>query len=136
MKQPPEAVIGAVPGAALLKQHVLAAPADAWTPAYGMVGGTLPLAELGPAGTVVFLQGEVEVVQAGKAVVSVTPGQGIAWWIDEQFIPGSSVTTSLARGRHTITCRVATSSEGMLTVEIKRPAGNSTIEFDVVSGSE
>jgi putative heme-binding domain-containing protein len=136
MKQPPQVVARDVPDTQRLKQYVLSASGDAWTPAYGMVGGSLPIGELAPPGHVVYLQGEIEVVQAGKATVSVTPLPGITWWIDERLSKGSQVTTNLSRGRHTITVRAVTSPEGMLTVEIQKPATDSTIEFDVVSGSE
>lgn len=64
---PPAELTSDVPHLEHLRQHVLAAPPEAWASAYAMFNGELPLSELrqGNEPKVVILRGEVEVTEAG-----------------------------------------------------------------------
>jgi putative heme-binding domain-containing protein len=122
----------------LLRVHLLAAPADAWSVAYGMVNGTLPLAELrssdGPA--LLYLQGEVNVTTGGEVQFRVQSTEAALTWIDaEPFESAREVATKLSPGRHTITLRIELSDrpEPKLRVEVARPEG-SIAQLDVVGG--
>ena len=72
LKTPPPEIAAEVPNVEILREHVLDTPADAWTTAYGKVGGALPLAELAPARpAVLYLQGEIDVSQAGPIAIEI-----------------------------------------------------------------
>ena len=138
LRDPPAELLADPTNVELLRLHVLAAPADAWTSAYAMVGGTLPLNELrtaeGPS--VLYLQGEVNVTTAGEVLVRVQATEPTLVWIDaEPFESAAEIKTGLTSGRHTITVRIELSdrSEPALRVEIARPEGSSA-QLDVVGG--
>lgn len=112
------------------------APAAAWTPAYGMTAGALPVGELGSPGDVVYLQGEIEVFTAGEVTIRVEAPPKTQLWIDEQ--PGDVVlptSTKLSLGRHKITLRVQANEEPnqAVTVTVDKPSGAKT-QFEVVGG--
>ena len=122
----------------LLRVHLLAAPADAWSSAYGMVNGTLPLAELqtqdGPG--VLYLQGEVNVTTGGEVLVRVQSTEPTLIWVDaEPFESAREFSVKLSPGRHSMTVRVEVSDRPAptLRVELGRPEG-SPAQFDVVGG--
>ncbi|HZL89327.1 MAG TPA: hypothetical protein VFB96_13195 [Pirellulaceae bacterium] len=122
----------------LLREHVLAAPADSWTSAYGMVHGTLPLAELrtSDSPSVLYLQGEVNVTTGGEVLIRVQSTEPTLTWIDaEPFESVSQIAAKLTPGRHSITLRLQLSdrAEPTLRVEVARPEG-STSQLDVVGG--
>ncbi|MEX2027110.1 MAG: HEAT repeat domain-containing protein [Pirellulaceae bacterium] len=138
LREPPAELLADPTNVELLRLHVLDAPSDAWTSAYSMVAGTLPLAELrtasGPG--VLYLHGEVNVTTGGEVLVRVQSTEPTQMWIDaEPFESASEVKTNLASGRHTITLRIELSdrAEPTLRVEVARPEG-STAQFDVVGG--
>lgn len=112
------------------------APSAAWTAAYSMTAGALPVAELGAPGDVVYLQGELEVFTAGEATIRVEAPPQTELWIDDQVhdvvLPA---TTKLALGRHKITLRVQVNAESndTVTVTIDKPAGAKT-QFEVIGG--
>lgn len=138
LREPAEEVLADPSNVELLRLHVLAAPADAWTSAYSMVAGTLPLAELRTATSsgVLYLQGEVNVTTGGEVLVRVQSTEPTLVWVDaEPFESASEVKTNLTSGRHTITLRIELSdgAEPTLRVEVARPEG-STGQLDVVGG--
>ncbi len=138
LREPPEELLADPTNIELLRVHVLAAPSDSWNAAYGMVGGTLPLAELRTADspTVLYLQGEVNVTTGGEVLLRVQSTEPAQTWIDaEPFESAGQIKTSLTPGRHSITLRIelADRPEPTLRVEIARPEG-STAQLDVVGG--
>jgi putative heme-binding domain-containing protein len=129
---------GDVPNVEIFREHLLDAPTDAWVAAYAMTAGELPLAELSKPGDVLFIQGEVEVVDAGQVTLGVTTSEQAQLWIDaEPFDAASKPTVELAKGRHRITLRIVmgTASEAArVKVELTKPSG-SKAQFDVVGGA-
>jgi len=129
---------GDVPNVEIFREHVLDAPAEAWVAAYAMTAGELPLAEFGKPGDVLYLQGEVEVVDAGPVTVDVTTTEQAQLWIDaEPFDAESKPTVELAKGRHRVTLRIvvgAATEAARVRVELTKPSG-SKAQFDVVGGA-
>ena len=137
LKNPPAEVAAETPNVELLRQFVLAAPADAWTPAYGTTAGPLPTAELAPPGSIVYLQGEIEVFAAGEVAVRIEAPAQTDLWIDaEPFDAVLPTAAKLAIGRHKITLRtrVGKDPNEAITVTLEKPAGAKT-QFDVVGGT-
>jgi putative heme-binding domain-containing protein len=139
LKSPGKELTDEVPNVEILRENVLDTKPAAWATAYGMVAGTLPLAELrrgdGPA--VLYLQGEVEVIEPGLVQFEITSTEPTQVWIDaEPFESQTKFTKELAQGKHTITLRVAVSAaeEPMLKVELQKPAGSS-VQYTVVNGT-
>jgi len=135
LKTPPAALAATMPDARRLKQPVLGVPADAWTTMYAMTAGDLPLDELTSTGPVVYLQGEVDVVEAGKARVAVSPLQGTTTWINDRPFDPLASEVALERGRTTVTLRIEsqTAQGAAVRVELQKPEG-SRLQFDVVGG--
>jgi hypothetical protein len=137
LKNPPRELTAEVPNVEIVRELVIDAPADAWTTVYGKVGGTLPLEEIArerPA--IVWLQGEIEVSQAGPIVVDVQSAEPLQLWIDaEPFEGQAKIEREFAAGKHTLTFRVEVSagSHPELKVELLKPAG-SPAQFVVVNG--
>jgi putative heme-binding domain-containing protein len=137
LKNPAPEIIAEVPNVEIFRELVLDAPADAWTPAYGKVSGALPLNELAreqPA--VVWLQGKIDVSQAGPVVLEIRATEKAQLWIDaEPFDVQSRIERQFAVGKHTLTFRalVSASSDPALKVELKKPDG-SAAQFTVVNG--
>ncbi len=139
LKQPGSVLLEAVPSAEVLRDQVLQARPEAWDTVYGMVAGTLPLDELKKGGRkeVLYLQGEVEVSQAGEVEIDLQSTEATQVWVDAQsFASQKKVVTRLSAGRHTITLRVevGTTKTPTLKVELRKPSG-SAIQFDVVGGT-
>jgi len=138
LRTPSAELQGDVPNVEIFREHVLDAPAEAWLSAYAMTAGDLPLAELGKPGAVLFLQGELEVVEAGAVTVAVDSTETVQLWIDaEPFEAKSKPTVELAKGRHRITIRTIVgggAESPRVKVELLKPAG-SKAQFDVVGGS-
>ena len=138
LRDPPEELLADPTNVELLRLHVLAAAPDAWTSAYSMVAGVLPLAELRSEGgpSVLYLQGEVNVTSGGEVLIRVQSTEPTLTWVDaEPFESSPEIQTNLASGRHTLTVRIELSDrpEPTLRVEVGRPAG-STAQLDVVGG--
>jgi putative heme-binding domain-containing protein len=138
LKEPGHELVAEVPNVEILREQVLAAPPEAWLPAYGMVGGALPLAELAvqrPA--VLYLQGEIDVIEPGEVTIAIASTEALHVWLDaEPFEGAHQIARELAAGRHTITLRVDVSDHAFpeVKVEILKPAG-SAAQFVVVGGS-
>lgn len=140
LKKPGKELTGDVPNVEIVREFVLDAPASAWSTAYGMVGGTLPLDELklAPGSTVLYVQGELEVTEPGMVAFNVESTEPTSLWIDaEPFEAERKVEKNLSTGRHTVTIRVQMSS-GQATqgikVEVTKPSGSGA-QFSVVNGS-
>jgi putative heme-binding domain-containing protein len=135
LKPTPAAIADDVPNAARLKQFALSAPAEAWVPVYGKVGGDLPLADLVRPGEAVYLQAQLDVVRQGEISFYTTPHEGVTVWLDGAPV-AVGATISISDGRHTITVRVArepTESHQSLRMEFRKSEG-SRAQFEVVGG--
>jgi putative heme-binding domain-containing protein len=129
LKEPGAELTGEVPNVEILREHVLDTPSEAWTTAYAMVGGKLPLGEIArerPA--VLYLQGEIDVTQAGMVAFDIActePAQ--AWLGAEPFESAKRIERELSAGKHTLTLRIelsAASAEPSLQVDVSKPAGS------------
>jgi hypothetical protein len=125
------------PQVEIFREHVLDTSADEWATAYGKVGGGLPLAELArERQAVLYLQGEIEVSQAGPIAIDIATSDAVQMWIDaEPFESAKHIKRELAAGKHTLTFRVqvGAKSDPELKVELSKPAG-SAAQFVVVGG--
>jgi putative heme-binding domain-containing protein len=126
-----------VPNVEIFREHVLDTSADQWTAAYGTVGGGLPLAEIAPQRpAVVYLQGEIDVSQAGPIAIDIACTEPAQAWLDaEPFEAAKRIERPLAAGKHTLTLRVnvGTRGEPEVKVELTKPEG-SAAQFVVVNG--
>jgi len=137
LKSPAMEVTGDVPNVEQFREFVLdTSPAD-WEPAYGTVGGPLPLAELTrQRPSVIYLQGEIEVSEAGPITTNVDCTEPVVTWIDaEPFEAAKQVTRELTAGRHSLTFRVVVGdrADASLKVEFVKPTGSGA-QFSVVNG--
>jgi hypothetical protein len=129
-----------VPNVEIIRQYVLDAKPSAWSTAYGMVNGNLPLEELSSQTVdgVLYLQGEVDVTEPGDVTFAIASSGDASVWIDaEPFEGQEKITKKLATGRHTITLRVdlrENASQPSVKVEITKPSGSSA-QFTPVNGS-
>lgn len=127
------------PNVEILRQYILAAPPESWFPVYGKVAGFLPLADAVAVAKskVIYLQGEVQIIEPGELTLQINSIEGVEIWIDaEPFGQQSIVTTKFDAGRHKITLRVDTAARAAteLRLEVRRPAGAGT-QYEVVGGS-
>jgi putative heme-binding domain-containing protein len=137
LREVPAALREGVPNRDVLRDTVLRADPGAWDEVYAQVNGTLPLDEdhkLRP-GEVVYLQGDVQVVQGGPVEVRVDSTVPATFWVDEEpFERQARAVVPLTPGRHRITVRLAPGSAPAprLRVELRRPAGSRS-HFEVVN---
>lgn len=135
LKEVPASLREGIPNRDLLRDTLLRDNPEAWEPAYSLVNGTLPLAEV-RKGDVIYLQGELNVVQAGPIEVKLDCSEPATLWVDEEaFEKQAQATVSLTPGRHRITVRVpmiGASARPQMRVELHRPADARTI-FQVVA---
>jgi putative heme-binding domain-containing protein len=126
-----------VPNLEVIRETMLRAGPEAWDIAHTLVGGNLPLGELLRPGQppVLYLQAEINVVQAGPVEIQLTVPGPKAFWIDEQAFEKPSVVVPLSVGRHRITVRVAAGdlSGPIARLELRKPA-DSKAHFEVVTG--
>ena len=105
-------------------------PGLVWVPAYSMVGGDLPLAEIPvvklfqTAGRVA--QGEIEVTTPGPMVLKFAGTQGLKAWVDDKEItPAPQVPLDLPVGKHRITIVLDEAARvAPLRVEVEAAAGS------------
>jgi putative heme-binding domain-containing protein len=137
LKNPAPELTQETPNVEIFREQVLDTPADDWQPAYGTVGGALLLAELTkqrPA--VLYLQGELEVSEAGPVTINIDCTESAQTWLDaEPFESARQITRELSAGRHTLTFRIAVGdrSEPTIRVELTKSSGSSA-QFTVVGG--
>lgn len=137
LKEPPAEVTAQVPNVEQLRQFVLDVPPAAWSTAYAMVGGELPLAELAPAApAVLILQGEIDVNEPGPVAINIQSAAPLQVWLDaEPFESATHIERPLTKGRHTLTLRISANpaDQPRLKVELTKPDG-SPAQFVVVNG--
>jgi putative heme-binding domain-containing protein len=137
LKNPASELTQETPNVEIFREQVLDTSADDWQPAYGTVGGPLPLAELAkqrPA--VLYLQGELEVSEAGPVTINIDSTEPTQTWLDaEPFETAHQVIRELSAGRHTLTFRIRVGDrpEPTIRVELTKPVG-SAAQFTVVNG--
>lgn len=148
LQTPSPALAGEIPSVDVVRDELLGIPAERWLPAYGKIGGTLPLGDvrelikLEGAG-IVWLQGEIDVSQGGEIQLDIHfPAKGHLWVDAEPFELAAKsdgahqITLPLTAGRHKLTFRLPLAAEedaSLLRVEVQKPAG-SGVQFDVVGG--
>jgi putative heme-binding domain-containing protein len=138
LKPVPDELARAVPDTGTFKAQLLGVDPDRWLPAYGKVGGGLPLDEVSAAtgGKTVYLQGEVDVSTAGTVTFRLDSDQGVHAWVDDKAVAtGPSVSAPLEVGRHKLTLRIDTAAHkgSDVKVEVTKSEG-SPVEFAVVGG--
>jgi putative heme-binding domain-containing protein len=135
LKSPSDQLKSETPNVEILRQEVLAAPAESWLPAFGMVAGMLPLDEVKAATgeSVLYLQGTIEVQEAGPVALAIHSTEPVQAWLDvTSFDPAQPLITDLAAGTHTLTLRVTVgdTTSPQLRAEFSKPAG-SAAQFTV-----
>jgi putative heme-binding domain-containing protein len=129
---------GPSPNLEAVRLKVLAAPAESWTKAYGMVAGKLPLEELRSSElpNVLFLKGELNMVDGGEVEFDFDANVPIEAWIDERPATGlPKPRLVLGKGTRSVLVRVSLveATDPHIQVKVIRPAG-STAQLDVVGG--
>jgi hypothetical protein len=130
LREPAEHLVREVPNIEILREGVVNQPEDAWLPAFGKVGGALPLEELRQATgqRVLYLQGSVEVKQPGPIQVQITSPLPTQAWIGATPMQDhQQFTNEFNAGLYTVTIRVELPEEptGELTLEFTKPEGSS-----------
>lgn len=139
LKKPAKELTAEVPHLEHIRQFVLGSQPDEWGPAYGKVAGALPLEELRPGKnpTVLILQGEVQVNEAGKLAFKISSTETFQAWIDaEAFESKTDIEATLEPGRHSVTLRIEVSDRESpeVKVEVSKPE-SSTVQFEVIGGT-
>jgi putative heme-binding domain-containing protein len=139
LKPVSEALAASIPDRDFFRDRVEKAGPSHWTTCYAKLAGSLPLDELTSqtGGTVLYLQGEINVSSAGPIRVQIDSADGVRFWIDDEPAPPDTpkFVTTLSAGRHTVTVRVDTKARSShdLKIEVAKPPGSSA-EFTVVGG--
>jgi putative heme-binding domain-containing protein len=138
LREVPAALRDGNPNREVIRDTVLRAGPEAWDTVNALVNGKLPLDDLHKPGRpeVIYLQGEVEVVQGGAVEVRVEAMEPVTFWIDEDgFEKQNRAVAQLMPGRHLITVRVAVGNAQAptLRVELRKPA-DSGAHFEVIHG--
>lgn len=136
LAQPKPELLAEIPNLVIFETEIL--DQGKWGSAYGLVNGNLPLAEIAQSqkSERFYLQGEVEVVEAGPVTLQLDSPEGMTVWVGKETLASPrGATVELAAGRQTITLRVDTAARpsSMLKLELTRPDGAST-QFQVVDG--
>jgi putative heme-binding domain-containing protein len=130
---------GAISDKNVLRHQILESGPDYWTTAYAKVSGSLPLDELTALAksNVLYVQGELNLSNAGPIRIQLDSADGTRFWVDDQPAPADAVAlvTRLQAGRHVVTMRIDTKARPShdIKVEVTKPAG-SPAEFTVVGG--
>ncbi|EAQ78613.1 HEAT repeat domain-containing protein [Blastopirellula marina] len=138
LTETPAELAASVPTIGELEELIIQSPEDAWTAAYAMTAGALPLAELtADERPVLYLMAEVEVVVGGKVQVGLNETTGVRVWVGDDLLPeGKPEAVELEPGKHAIYFRVdpAIFPAKTLRATVDRPA-DSHAEYTVVSGA-
>ena len=134
--QPQPELLNEVPNLVVFETEILAN--GIWGSAYSLVNGTLPLEEIAKLqkSAVFYLQGEIEVVEAGSTTLNFDSVEGLTVWHGKEIVGfPQGATIELAPGRQTITLLIDTAArkEPGLRLELARPKGT-TGHFQVVDG--
>ncbi len=125
---PPD-LLEAVPEEEALLEHVSAASDDAWATIFTNTAGELPLADVAAASSspVAYVQGEIEVTDAGEIGVEFIGADGAMMWIDAARQQGEpKIVVNLSPGSHFVTLRVDTANQ---------PSGKIGVRLYDVEGS-
>ncbi|MEX1041239.1 MAG: hypothetical protein WDZ51_11440 [Pirellulaceae bacterium] len=138
LKELPSALSAeSVPTVGEFESTIAEAAEDDWVPAYGTVGGMLPVEELAQEENPVrFLYAEVDVVEQGSVRLKLNATQGVRVWIGYvPHDPAQEIVTDLPVGKHRIYLRVDTRKfpEPGLKLVVEKPSG-STAQYTVVDG--
>ena len=139
LKPVPESLSVVVPDKVLFEDQIKKSGPGRWIAAYAKVGGALPLDELTAltASKVLYLQGEINVSNAGPIRFHLDSAQGVRAWVDDDEASEGKpeFVTALAAGRHAITLRIDTKERLLpeIKLEVTKPPG-SAVEFTVVGG--
>lgn len=136
LSEPSAELVDSVPNVEQLREYVLDAPAEDWQPAYAMVNGQLPLAELAKEERPLYLMGEIEVVVEGEVSIRVESTQPWHAWLDATPLEAKEESTvKLTAGRHRLIVRVepAKVENPLLRASVLKPEG-SAAQIDVVAG--
>ncbi len=89
LKPVSEPLVTSVPDKDLFRDQVLKAEPSRWSTSYAKVAGSLPLDELTrqTSGNVLYLQGEINVSNAGPIRVQLDSADGARFWIDDEPAP-------------------------------------------------
>ena len=133
---PKPELLAEVPNPVIFETEILAQ--GLWTSAYSLVNGTLPLDEIAKSqkSPNFYLQGEIDVVEAGPAKLNFDSVDGLVVWHGKEIVGfPEDATIELAPGRHTITLLVdsITRKKPGLRLELTRPKGT-TGQYQVVDG--
>jgi putative heme-binding domain-containing protein len=136
LAQPKPELLAEIPNLVIFETEIL--DQGKWGSAYGLVNGNLPLAEIAQSqkSERFYLQGEVEVVEAGPVTLQFDSVEGLTVWVGKETLASpQGATVELTPGRHPITLRVDTQSRPSQTLklELTRQEGAST-QFQVVDG--
>ena len=122
-----------VPNRDVLRDMVLGVGPEAWENVYAKVGGDYPLAEIkkGP-GAVVYLQGEINVLQPGAVELDLAGPKETTLWVDEnQSESAGKSVVNLTPGRHRITVRAVVAGSENLRLAVRKATG-SKAHFEIV----
>ena len=136
LHKPRAELLQEIPNLVIFETEIL--DQGAWTSAYSLVNGQLPLAEIvrTQKSPIFFMQGEIEVVQAGTAKLNFDSISGLTVWHGKEIVDApQGALIELKPGRQSITIRVDTSArtEPSLKLELTRPEGT-TGQYQVVDG--
>ncbi len=96
-----------------------------WLPAYSLVNGELPAADLGE-GDVVYVRGFVSMLVAGAVKLDINNAQGLRLWVDDQPVVDLAASLELRKGRRVFTFAVDRKARGNvgLRVLLTAPEGS------------
>lgn len=138
LRKVPASLLTGIPNRDEVRDAILQAAPESWQTAYSQFNGNLLLEGLRKADApkVLYLQGEIQVVQAGPVELKVNSSEKTVFWVDEEpYEKQGKAVVDLSPGRHRITVRVVveTAKTPTLSVELGKPA-DSKAHFEVVHG--
>ncbi|HLW65225.1 MAG TPA: PVC-type heme-binding CxxCH protein [Gemmataceae bacterium] len=124
-----------VPNREVVRESLLRSDPEAWDTVFSQVNGSLPLDEIQSTPGVIYLQGEINVVQGGAVEINTSANVPATFWVDEEQIqkPGNAVM-QLTPGVHRITARaeLGNAKAPSLKVTFGKPS-DSKAQFEVVN---
>jgi len=105
-----------------------------WLPAYSMVNGELPAADLG-RGKVAYARGYINVLIAGNLKLQLNDAKGLRLWVEGKEMTDFTRPIHLGKGRRTLTFAIDRAKRGKtgLRVELIQVPGSSA-KFKPVGG--
>lgn len=105
-----------------------------WMPAYSLVNGELPAADL-LGENVVYARGFVEILTAGAVRLDLNDVRGLRLWIDGEEVTDLSAPISFTHGRKTLTFGIDRQARGNVGLRVLLITGqNSTAKFKPEGG--